>query len=89
MSRLAKTFTTHKEGVLAAAVCPEFNGTLEGINSNVKLLKRWAYGYRNKAHFMHRIRLETGPDSVKDNLWRRVFNKDVSHEMLIKGAKCT
>jgi len=69
VSRLAKTMRARKEGVLAAAVCTESNGPLEGMNAKVKLLKRRAYGYRNMAHFMHRIRLETGPDSVKDNLW--------------------
>jgi len=67
--RLVKTVSARKEGVLAAAVCPESNGPLEGINTKVKLLKRRAYGYRNLAHFMHRIRLETGQASVKDNLW--------------------
>lgn len=67
--RLVKTVSARKEGMLAAAVCPESNGPLEGINTKVKLLKRRAYGYRNMAHFMHRIRLETGQASVKDNLW--------------------
>lgn len=69
VSRLVRTLTKRKEGVLAAAVCPESNGPSEGMNAKVKLLKRRAYGYRNMAHFMRRIQLETGPTSVKDNLW--------------------
>jgi len=69
VNHLVKTIQIRKEGIHAAAILDESNGPLEGMNVQVKLLKRRAYDYRNRVHFMRRVQLETGSTSVQDNLW--------------------
>lgn len=36
------------------------NGIMEGINNEIKLIKRRGFGYRNDDHLFLRLRLETG-----------------------------
>jgi transposase len=57
--RIAKTIQQWKHQVINAIRYKVSNGTIEGINNKIKLIKRRAYGYRNMRHFELRVNLET------------------------------
>ena len=50
-NRLLKTFSRHREALLAWYDHPISTGPLEGLNNKIKVLKRRAYGYRNQSFF--------------------------------------
>lgn len=52
---VAKTLTTHKQGILAYYDHRISTGPLEGTNNKIKTLQRQAYGFRDQAFFMLRI----------------------------------
>lgn len=52
---LAKTLSTHRQGILSFFDYPISTGPLEGTNNKIKTLQRQAYGFRDQAFFMLRI----------------------------------
>jgi transposase len=52
------TFKRNIKGVLESLRCPWSNGKIEGINRKLKQIARSAYGYRNLANYMRRIRIQ-------------------------------
>ena len=48
-----------REEILNYFDYPYTNGFLEGKNNRIKVIKRMAYGYRNKANFRQRILLSS------------------------------
>jgi len=52
---IAKTLTTHRDGILAYYDHRISTGPLEGTNNKIKTLQRQAYGFRDQAFFMLRI----------------------------------
>jgi len=55
--RLAATLHEHRAGLLAYFRHPITTGPLEGINNNIKVLKRQAYGFRDIEYFKLRLLL--------------------------------
>jgi len=52
---VAKTLSTHKQGILAYYDHRISTGPLEGTNNKIKTLQRQAYGFRDQAFFILRI----------------------------------
>ena len=55
MVRFARTIAAHRCGILNWFSCRISTGPLEGLNNKIKVLKRNAYGYRDRAYFTLRI----------------------------------
>ena len=55
LSKFAKTFSKHRQGLLAYYDNPISNGPLEGTNNKIKTMKRQAYGFRDKEFFKLKI----------------------------------
>lgn len=53
--RFADTFEEHQEGVLAYYDYPISTGPLEGTNTKIQLMKRQAYGFRDRQFFKLKI----------------------------------
>lgn len=58
--RFAKTLHSHWNGILNYVESKMSNGILEGINSNIQLIKRRARGYRNTTNFINMIYFTCG-----------------------------
>jgi transposase len=52
---LAKTLSTHRQGILSFFDYPISTGPLEGTNNKIKTLQRQAYRFRDQAFFILRI----------------------------------
>ncbi|QYU58608.1 ISL3 family transposase [Weissella confusa] len=52
------TFKSNLKGILESLRQPWSNGKIEGINRRLKQIGRTAYGFRNLANFMRRIRIQ-------------------------------
>ena len=52
---MANTLSLHRTGLLAYYDVPITSGPLEGTNTRIQLLKRQAYGYRDRDFFKLRI----------------------------------
>jgi transposase len=52
---MTNTLGLHREGLLAYNNVPISTGSLEGTNTEIKLLQRQAYGYRDREFFRVRI----------------------------------
>ena len=55
LKQMANTLSIHREGVLAYYDVPITTGPLEGTNNKIQLLKRKAYGFRDKHFFKLKI----------------------------------
>ena len=55
MKTALKTLTHYQDYVKNTIETPYTNGVLEGINNNIKVIKRIAFGYRSFYHFKARI----------------------------------
>ncbi len=55
LRQMANTLSIHRNGVLAYYDVPISTGPLEGTNTKIQLLKRQAYGYRDRDFFKLRI----------------------------------
>lgn len=54
--RFARNLLRHTDGILNHCHYPLHTGRLEGVNNKIKVLKRIAYGYRDQAYFMLKIK---------------------------------
>jgi transposase len=52
---LAETFTRHRAELLSYFRYRISTGPLEGLNNKIKVLKRQAYGFRDKLYFKLRL----------------------------------
>jgi transposase len=55
MKRVAQTIKTHLWGILNAIVLKVSNGSAEGINSRINMIKVRSRGFRNKQRFANAI----------------------------------
>lgn len=55
LRQMANTLSLHRHGLLAYYDVPITSGPLEGTNTKIQLLKRQAYGYRDREFFKLRI----------------------------------
>lgn len=55
LRQMAETLSLHREGLLAHYDFPISTGPLEGTNTKIQLLKRQAFGFRDRAFFKLRI----------------------------------
>jgi transposase len=55
LRQMANTISLHRTGLLAYYDVPITSGPLEGTNTRIQLLKRQAYGYRDREFFKLRI----------------------------------
>ena len=55
LRQMATTLSLHRTGLLAYYDVPITSGPLEGTNTRIQLLKRQAYGYRDREFFKLRI----------------------------------
>jgi transposase len=62
---VAKTIKSHWNGILNYFNSRITNGILEGMNSSVQLIKRYARGYRNPRYFINMIYLKLGKLNFK------------------------
>jgi transposase len=53
--QFAATLREHAEGILAYYDCPISTGPLEGTNTKIQVMKRQAYGFRDRAFFKLKI----------------------------------
>ena len=53
--KMAYTILAHKRGILAWYDCHISTGKVEGINNKIKVMKRNAYGFRDKKYFTLRL----------------------------------
>ena len=56
LKRFAMRLKPYREGILAHCRWPLSTGLLEGMNNNIKVIKRMAYGFRDDAYFFLKIR---------------------------------
>ena len=56
LQRFARNLKKYTRGILASARFPIHTSVLEGVNNKIKVIKRMAYGYRDKADFFHKIK---------------------------------
>jgi transposase len=55
LAQFATTLEEHAEGILAYYDCPISTGPLEGTNTKIQVMKRQAYGFRDRAFFKLKI----------------------------------
>ena len=51
LMKMAVTIMAYRTGILAWYDCPISTGKVEGINNKIKVMKRVAYGFRDKGIF--------------------------------------
>ncbi|MCA1790956.1 MAG: ISL3 family transposase [Thioalkalivibrio sp.] len=56
LSTFAKNLCRHEKGIVNHCRYPIHTGRLEGINNKIKVIKRQAYGYRDDAYFILKIK---------------------------------
>ncbi len=56
LQTFAKNLWRHAEGILNHCRYPLHTGRLEGINNKIKVIKRMAYGFRDDAYFILKIK---------------------------------
>lgn len=55
LMKMAATIMAHRTGILAWYDCHISTGKVEGINNKIKVMKRNAYGFRDKRYFELRL----------------------------------
>ena len=66
-----KTLKKHYNEVVALQTTLS-NGSLEGINNKIKVIKRTAYGFRNFNHFRLRILLAVHNVKIEIKKWSAI-----------------
>lgn len=61
LGQFVKTLETWWDEVVNACLFAQSNGRAEGINNKIKLIKRRAYGFRNRLNFRHQILATCNP----------------------------
>jgi len=56
LQRFARNLKKYTRGILASARFQIHTSVLEGVNNKIKVIKRMAYGYRDKAYFFLKIK---------------------------------
>jgi transposase len=56
LQKFAEKLKAHWRGIVARVRWPMRTGQLEGINKRIKVMKRMAYGYRDAAFFLRKIK---------------------------------
>ena len=56
LTTFARNLWRHAEGIINHCRYPLHTGRLEGINNKIKVIKRMAYGFRDDAYFMLKIK---------------------------------
>lgn len=56
LQRFARNLRRYTRGILASALFPMHTSLLEGVNNKIKVIKRMAYGFRDKAYFFLKIK---------------------------------
>lgn len=56
LQTFAKRLSKYLEGIVSSAIYRLNTSVLEGMNNKIKVLKRMAYGYRDKAYFFLKIK---------------------------------
>jgi transposase len=56
LKQFAETLNRYRVGLLAHCKYPIHNGTLEGFNNKIKVLKRVAYGFHDDEYFILKIK---------------------------------
>ncbi len=56
LKTFAKNLRRHSEGIINHCHHPLHTGRLEGINNKIKVIKRMAYGFRDDAYFILKIK---------------------------------
>ena len=56
LQHFARNLKRYTRGILASAQFPMHTSLLEGVNNKIKVIKRMAYGYRDKAYFFLKIK---------------------------------
>lgn len=56
LSTFAKNLCRHEKGIVNHCRYPIHTGRLEGINNKIKVIKRQAYGFRDDAYFILKIK---------------------------------
>ncbi len=56
LQAFAKNLKRYTRGILASALFPMHTSQLEGVNNKIKVIKRMAYGYRDKEYFFLKIK---------------------------------
>ena len=56
LQRFARNLKKYTRGILASARFKIHTSVLEGVNNKIKVIKRMAYGYRDKAYFFLKIK---------------------------------
>lgn len=61
LGRFVKTLESWWQEVLNACFYPLNNGRAEGVNNKIKVIKRMAFGFRNRLNFKRRIQAACNP----------------------------
>jgi transposase len=56
LSTFARSLCRHEKGIVNHCRYPIHTGRLEGINNKIKVIKRQAYGFRDDAYFILKIK---------------------------------
>jgi transposase len=56
LATFAKNLSRHEKGIINHCRYPIHTGRLEGINNKIKVIKRQAYGFRDDAYFILKIK---------------------------------
>jgi len=56
LQRFARNLRRYTRGILASALYPMHTSLLEGVNNKIKVIKRMAYGFRDKNYFFLKIK---------------------------------
>ena len=56
LATFARNLRRHEKGIVNHSVYPLHTGQLEGINNKIKVIKRQAYGFRDDAYFILKIK---------------------------------
>jgi transposase len=56
LATFARSLCRHEKGILSHCRYPIHTGRLEGINNKIKVIKRQAYGFRDDAYFILKIK---------------------------------
>ncbi len=56
LATFARNLRRHEKGIVNHSVYPIHTGRLEGINNKIKVIKRQAYGFRDDAYFILKIK---------------------------------
>lgn len=56
LAKFARNLRRREKGIVNHSLYPIHTGRLEGINNKIKVIKRQAYGFRDDAYFILKIK---------------------------------